>query len=96
MLTHEEIYSAVRACLKKYNADYALLFGSYARGEANENSDVDLVIIGGEGFHPTDIFAIADDLYNAWGIAVDVYEMQEIDKDAPLYDAIMREGVKIA
>ena len=38
-----ELNSMVSPLLKKYRASYALLFGSYARGEATEKSDIDLI-----------------------------------------------------
>lgn len=44
MLTIEEIRKAVTKVGKKYGIKSAYLFGSYARGEANENSDVDIII----------------------------------------------------
>ena len=40
----DEIFAAVLPLLKKYHAERAILFGSYARGTATENSDVDLII----------------------------------------------------
>ena len=44
MLTINEIKSAVAKVGKKYNIKSAYLFGSYAKGNANENSDVDIII----------------------------------------------------
>lgn len=38
-LTLSEIKETVIELLGKYNAEYALLFGSYARGTATEKSD---------------------------------------------------------
>lgn len=32
-------------CLKRYNPEQIIVFGSYARGEADERSDLDVVII---------------------------------------------------
>ncbi|HAD77617.1 MAG TPA: hypothetical protein DCG08_06380 [Dialister sp.] len=32
------------------------LFGSYARGEADAQSDLDFLIFGGDGFRLTEIF----------------------------------------
>ena len=66
--------------LKKYRAEKAILFGSYARNEADGKSDIDLLIIGGEHFVPTDVFCIADELYRSLGKAVDVYDISEINK----------------
>ena len=42
--TIEEIAESVRPIAEKYNIDKVYLFGSYARGEATEKSDVDLRI----------------------------------------------------
>ena len=38
------------------------MFGSYARGEANEDSDLDFLVLGGEDFKLTMIFAFAEEL----------------------------------
>lgn len=35
----------VLECLKRYNPEQIIVFGSYARGEADERSDLDVVII---------------------------------------------------
>jgi len=42
ILTCTEIRSAVIPLLKKYKAKKAILFGSYARNEADCHSDIDL------------------------------------------------------
>lgn len=42
MLTIEEIKAAVEKVGKKYGIKNAYLFGSYAKGEATEDSDVDI------------------------------------------------------
>ena len=44
MLTVEEIKRRIIPVLEKYNVDGAVLFGSYAKGTAHEESDVDLLI----------------------------------------------------
>ena len=48
MLTVGQIREPVERLGKKYGIKNAYLFGSYARGEADENSDVDLIVDGGE------------------------------------------------
>lgn len=94
--TQDEIFAAVRLLLKKYHAESAILFGSYARKEANAASDIDLIVIGGSQFDPTDIFCIAEELYRTLGKAVDVYEMREVNTSSVFYNTIMEEGVRIA
>lgn len=96
VLSREEIETVIKSLLKKYNAEYALLFGSYARGEADEKSDIDVIVFGGERFHGTDIFAFAEDLFETTGKEVDVYEISEVNKGTDFYNNIMREGVRIA
>lgn len=46
--TIEEIKQKTESIFKKYNIEKAYLFGSYARGEATKNSDIDIMILGGK------------------------------------------------
>ena len=91
----EEIISHVTPLLRKYHAESAILFGSYARHEATKDSDIDLVVIGGARFEPTDVFCIADELYRSLGKNVDVYELKEINTDTDFFHAVFTEGVRI-
>ena len=93
--TISDIERMILPILKKYSAEQAILFGSYARNEATPESDIDLMVIGGNAFEPTDIFCIADELYIASGKNVDVYEKQEIDEDSDFYRSIMADGVTL-
>ncbi|MBQ9031756.1 MAG: nucleotidyltransferase domain-containing protein [Parasporobacterium sp.] len=85
----------IKPILKKYNAEQAVLFGSYARHEATPYSDIDLYVIGGNTFDPTDIFCIADELYKTAEKNVDVYEQREVKANSPLHHTILKEGVVI-
>ena len=96
ILRLDELMPVIIDLLKKYKADRALLFGSYARGEATPTSDIDLLVFGGADFHPTDIFALAEDLYSMTGKQVDVYEIREIDHSSRFYSEIMKDGVMVA
>lgn len=96
VLNFSEIEYCVRSLLNKYHAEYALLFGSYARGQANSNSDIDLVVFGGKNFNSTDIFAFAEDLQEFINKDVDVYEIREIDTGTQFYKNIINDGIKIA
>lgn len=94
--TREELAGVVLPLLKKYQAEGAILFGSYARQEADAGSDIDLLVIGGPRFDLTDVFCLADDLHRITGKNVDVYERCEINAGTDLYDTILSEGVRIA
>lgn len=95
ILTNEDIASVVVPLLQKYRAEKAILFGSYARNEADGKSDIDLVIIGGEHFEPTDVFCIADELYRVLSKNVDVYNISEINTGSEFYNRIFSEGIEI-
>ena len=92
----EEVAQTVLPLLKKYHAERAVLFGSYARQEATTHSDIDLVVIGGPGFDPTDVFCIADELHSITGKNVDIYEISEINAGTEFYQTIFDEGVQSA
>lgn len=94
--TLNELFAAVRPLLKKYHAEKAILFGSYARREADAASDIDLIIVGGESFDLTDVLCIAEELHCATGKPVDVYELREVAPESAFYRTIMAEGVQIA
>ena len=96
MLTKSDIENAIRTLLVRYNAEYALLFGSYARGEETPDSDVDVVVFGGKNFKKSNIFAFAEDLREMIGKNVDAFEICEVDTGTTFYENLIREGVKIA
>ena len=95
MLTIDEIKQAVSRIGKKYGIKNAYLFGSYARGEANEYSDVDVIIDSGDIKSLTELSGFRLDLMDELGGAeVDVittvgvrpkfFEMIK-DERVPLY-----------
>lgn len=94
--SREEIIAVITPILRKYKAEQAILFGSYARREADAQSDIDLLVIGGDAFDPTDVFCIADELHRATGKQVDVYEQREVNAGTDFFRSIFSEGVKIA
>lgn len=96
MPTRTDIENSIKELLARYNAEYALLFGSYARGEETDESDIDVLIFGGENFKKSNIFAFAEELRNITGKNVDAFEICEVDRSTPFYDNIIKEGIKIA
>lgn len=92
----EQIVAAVKPLADKYRVKEIYLFGSYARGEADENSDLDFLVFGGEMFKRTMIFALAEDLREALKKKVDVFEIGEVNPDSEFYKRIMKEKVLVA
>lgn len=72
------------------------LFGSYARGKAGQDSDLDFLVYGGKDFKLTMIFALAEDLRSALNKKVDVFEINEINTDSEFYHSIMKEKLVVA
>ncbi len=96
ILPMEHIASLVRPLAKKYHADEVYLFGSYARGEADGDSDLDFLVFGGDGFKLTNILALGEELREALQKDVDIFEIREINKDSDFYRTIMKEKVLVA
>ena len=95
-LSRQEIENFIKILLQKYHADYAILFGSYAREEADEDSDIDVIVFGGDDFHARDIFAFGEELRELTQKKVDAFEIREVNKDTEFYQNVLREGVCIA
>lgn len=96
MPTRTDVEKLIKELLVRYNAEYALLFGSYARGEETEESDIDVLVFGGENFKKSNIFAFAEELRQMTGKSVDAFEICEVDRSTPFYDNVIKEGIKIA
>lgn len=92
--TQNELREMVMPLLKKYDMASASLFGSYARGEATDASDIDLLLFGNEGFRPFNVFGVAEDLHRVSGKTVDVYEISELDEGS-FRDTVLKEAVSL-
>lgn len=79
MLTIEEIKERVRPICEHYKIDRMWLFGSYARGEADEQSDVDLCIEGGE-FHGWDWGGVYGELEDTLGLSLDLVDRESLSR----------------
>lgn len=53
IFTIKDIENLVQPIAEKYKVQAIYLFGSYARGEADESSDLDFLVYGGENFKLT-------------------------------------------
>ena len=96
VLTITDIEKIVRPLAEKYHISAVYLFGSYDRGEADSESDLDFIVIGGEGFKRTRVFAFAEDLREAFDKSVDVFEIHEINQESAFYQSILRDRRKVA
>ena len=96
ILTIENIINMVKPIAQKYHVDQIYLFGSYARGEAGIDSDLDFLVYGGDNFKLTMIFALAEELREVLNKKVDVFEIHEINQESEFYNTIMKERLLVA
>ena len=74
----EEIRAIVSALAAQYGANRVYLFGSYARGDANSDSDIDLRIDKGS-IRGLQMGGLAADLEDAFGMPVDLVPTGSLD-----------------
>lgn len=96
VISLENITALVKPLAEKYHVREIYLFGSYARGEADGDSDLDFLVFGGEGFKLTNILALGEELREVLKKKVDVFEIREINQDSEFFKTIMREKVLVA
>ena len=96
ILTVEEIEEVAKPLAKKYHIAEVYLFGSYARGTATEESDIDLLVLGGNNFIPTKLFSFAEELRRILQKYIDGYEIREINVESDFYEEVMRERRLVA
>ena len=86
----------IRKCSEifdKYKINFCYLFGSYAKGKAKDDSDVDLLIsteIKGLKF-----FGLVEELRNSLQKKVDVIEVAGLKDNVELLEEILKDGIKI-
>lgn len=94
--TIEEIKSLVKPLAEKYKTKEIYLFGSYARGEADEESDLDFLVYCDERFQLTVVFELGEEMREVFKKDVDAFEIHEVNTDSDFYKTIMKERVLIA
>lgn len=84
ILSIEEITEKVKPIAKKYNLKEVYLFGSYARGEAEEESDIDFVIDSSRIKDYDELFDLQEDLEKVLNSSVDIVEKEVLSNNKTL------------
>ena len=87
------IFKKVTSILKRYGAKEISVFGSYARGEEEKTSDLDIIVKFSERKSLFDIVGIEQELSEELGIKVDLLTEKSISPY--LIDRIKKEMVVI-
>ena len=76
-----------------YDVEFCYLFGSYSRAEANERSDVDLLV--STTVTGMDFYGMAERLRQALQKKVDLLGLEQLNKNPELLHDILSDGIKI-
>ncbi|NJD03292.1 MAG: nucleotidyltransferase family protein [Ruminiclostridium sp.] len=93
MPTFEDIFANLKPYIDEYGIKRAGVFGSYARGQAKESSDIDLIFDFQKDFGLFDLLRFKIDLEEKLGKNVDILEFSSIDPS--IRENILREVVMI-
>lgn len=98
ILTVEQIKKQITIFLNNdnyYPIKKIILFGSYANGTAEVNSDIDLLICNSPNFGGMKNFALISELKDLFFKEIEVFIDRNIDKNSSFYHNIQKEGVTI-
>lgn len=93
ILSVDDIKNACLKVFSEFNVSYCYLFGSYAKGKATEESDVDLLVcteINGLKF-----FELAEVLREELKKKVDLLDNRQLNNNFELTNEILKDGIKI-
>ena len=93
ILSIERIREGVKKICSNYDINFCYLFGSYAKGYAKDDSDVDLLVdtdVTGLNF-----FGLVEELRVELNKKVDLIRLKDISNNSELLREILKDGVKL-
>ena len=93
ILELDTIIKKAELIFSKYDVEYCYLFGSYAKNNPNESSEVDLLIstqITGMAF-----FGLAEELRESLKKRIDLLNLDQLKNNPELLNEILKDGIKI-
>ncbi|MCD8011926.1 MAG: nucleotidyltransferase domain-containing protein [Lachnospiraceae bacterium] len=88
-----QIKTILKPVFQRYNIKKAVLFGSYGKGCANGNSDLDLLV--DSGLRGLKFVGLIEDVRTAVDKEVDVFDISHLEKNSEIDSEINRTGVVI-
>lgn len=89
----DSIRESLTPVFGRYNVRKAILFGSYAKGLADERSDVDILV--DSGLKGLKFFGLLEDVTNALEMNVDLIDSSQIEAGSRVQSEIDSTGVLI-
>jgi len=93
VLPLEKIKTVCANVFNRYNVEYAILFGSYAREDASEKSDIDILISTAE--KGLQFYAIVEELRTELKKKVDLLDLNQVNSNPELLNEILRDRMRI-
>jgi predicted nucleotidyltransferase len=89
----DSIKSAIIKVLKRYPISRASIFGSFARNEANKDSDIDLLIESNKPITLFDILSLEKELSEVTSRKIDIVEFSAIKSS--IRENILKEAIPV-
>ena len=83
-----QIKDALLPLTLKYDIIKIILYGSYAKGQQEPQSDIDLVVDG--NIRGIKFFGLLEDVNNALVKSVDLIHLSQIDNNSEIYENVMK------
>lgn len=87
------IQSLLKPVFDSYHIKKAILFGSYAKGQAHQNSDVDILV--DSGLKGLAFFGLLEDVVTALDKNVDMLDVSQVARNSMVDKEIAKSGVLI-
>ena len=91
--TPREISERLSGVFDSYNVNKAILFGSYAKGFAGKQSDVDIYV--DSGLRGLDFFGLLEDVTESLDKKIDLIDSTQVKHNSPIAREIMESGLVI-
>ena len=91
--TLSELQRILSPVFSSHGVRSAVLFGSYAKGQATERSDVDLLV--DSGLRGLAFYGLLDHVASALRVPVDLIDVQQVEGGSEVAKEIQRSGVPI-
>lgn len=91
--TTQQIKTMLQPIFIDYNVKKAVLFGSYAKGSARKNSDVDILV--DSGLRGLAFFGLLEDVTTILEKNVDMIDVSQVKENSEVDNEINRSGVTI-
>ena len=95
MLNVTDIKTTVEPIVKDTKVQKLVLFGSYAKGTASENSDIDLYMFSDGAITGLEFYDLKSKIEDAFGMEIDLLPDLDIMPNSPVERQINESGVVI-